>query len=100
MLIEFTLREPQGDIALLKIIVRLSMKRNKKINTNSMKNKIINIALLTICFLIPVLPLLAQPTPPQDSPIDGGLSLLIAGGVGYGVKKIREKRKPPTPKWE
>ena len=25
--------------------------------------------------------------------IDGGLSLLVAGGVGYGVKKIREKRK-------
>jgi len=72
-----------------------------------MKNKLINITLLTICFLIPVLPLLAQPTPPQNAPIDGGLSLLIAGGVGYGVKKIREKRKPPpkesfgpTPKGE
>ncbi len=58
-----------------------------------MKTKIINIALLTICFLIPVLPLLAQPTPPVNAPIDGGLSLLVAGGVGYGVKKIREKRK-------
>ena len=58
-----------------------------------MKNKIINIALLTICFLIPVLPLLAQPTPPQDAPIDGGLSLLIAGGLGYGIKKMREKKK-------
>ena len=58
-----------------------------------MKTKIINIALLTICFLIPALPLLAQPTPPTDAPIDGGLSLLIAGGVGYGIKKAREKRK-------
>ncbi|MBS1591984.1 MAG: hypothetical protein JST07_07755 [Bacteroidetes bacterium] len=28
-----------------------------------------------------------------DAPIDGGLSLLIAGGVGYGVKKVREMRK-------
>ncbi len=38
----------------------------------------------------------AQPPGPggdNDAPIDGGLSLLIAGGVGYGVKKIREKRK-------
>jgi len=62
-----------------------------------MKTKIINISLLIICFLIPVLPLLAQPTtPPDNAPIDGGLSLLIAGGVGYGVKKIREKRKQPT----
>jgi hypothetical protein len=25
-------------------------------------------------------------------PIDGGLSLLIAAGVGYGAKKIKEKR--------
>ena len=31
--------------------------------------------------------------PESDAPIDGGLSLLLAGGVGYGVKKIREKRK-------
>ena len=57
-----------------------------------MKNKIIHITLLIACFLIPVLPLMAQPTTPS-APIDGGLSLLIAGGVGYGVKKIREKRK-------
>jgi len=28
-----------------------------------------------------------------NAPIDGGLSLLIAGGVGYGVKKVRENRK-------
>ena len=56
--------------------------------------KFINIALITVCFLITALPLLAQgpPTPPE-APIDGGLSLLIAGGLGYGVKKIREKRK-------
>ena len=58
-----------------------------------MKNKIINLALLTVCFLIPVLPLMAQPTPPPSAPVDGGLSLLIAAGAGYGVKKIREKRK-------
>ncbi|MDE3144367.1 MAG: hypothetical protein KGL19_09450 [Bacteroidota bacterium] len=58
-----------------------------------MKTKLINITLLTICFLIPALPLLAQPTPPHAAPIDGGLSLLIAGGIGYGIKKAREKIK-------
>ena len=26
-------------------------------------------------------------------PIDGGLSLLIAAGVGYGIKKVREERR-------
>ena len=30
---------------------------------------------------------------PDSAPIDGGLSLLIAGGVGYGMKKVRERRK-------
>lgn len=28
-----------------------------------------------------------------DVPIDGRLSLLLAVGVGYGVKKVHEKRK-------
>ena len=28
-----------------------------------------------------------------DVPIDGGLSLLVAAGVGYGVKKVKERRK-------
>jgi len=29
----------------------------------------------------------------NDVPIDGGLSLLIAAGVGYGAKKMRDKKK-------
>ena len=28
-----------------------------------------------------------------DCPIDGGLSVLLAAGVGYGVKKYRDGRK-------
>ena len=28
-----------------------------------------------------------------DAPIDGGLSLLLAAGVGYGVKKYRDIKK-------
>ncbi len=27
-----------------------------------------------------------------DVPIDGGLSLLLAAGVGYGAKKLKEKK--------
>jgi len=30
--------------------------------------------------------------PDAAAPIDGGLSLLIAGGVGYGIKKMKGKR--------
>ncbi len=28
----------------------------------------------------------------DDVPIDGGLSLLVAAGIGYGAKKIHQKR--------
>lgn len=44
----------------------------------------------------------APPPPPDeeedpDVPVDGGLSLLIAGGIGYGAKKIyRSKKKEDT----
>ncbi len=32
--------------------------------------------------------------PPEDDiPVDGGLTLLLAAGVGYGAKKIRDNRK-------
>ena len=30
--------------------------------------------------------------PNGDAPIDGGLSLLIAAGVGYGVKRVKNRR--------
>lgn len=28
----------------------------------------------------------------NDIPVDGGLSLLVAAGVGYGVKKFKEQK--------
>jgi hypothetical protein len=30
---------------------------------------------------------------PTCTPIDGGLSFLIAAGVGYGIKKVRDNKK-------
>ena len=52
--------------------------------------------LLFVFLLLPGL-LHAQPNPdcPPDMicPIDGGLVALIAVGVGYGVKKIRDPKK-------
>jgi hypothetical protein len=54
-----------------------------------------------VCFVLLVSILMskgvvAQPSDPGgdvNAPIDGGLSLLIAGGVGYGVKKLRAAKK-------
>ena len=64
-----------------------------------------SIAVLIIVFGVGTSKLLAQgdppdnggPTPPNpppaEIPIDGGASLLLAGGVAYGLKKLRDRRK-------
>ena len=57
--------------------------------------QIITCSLFFLLFLLPSLTH-AQPSfgdDVDDVPIDGGLSLLVAAGVGYGVKKIKGKRK-------
>lgn len=43
--------------------------------------------------LLPMAALAQDPGGGPDAPIDGGLSLLLAAGVGYGVKKYRDNRK-------
>jgi hypothetical protein len=51
--------------------------------------------LLYILFIM-VVPTLAQDgfgDPGDDVPIDGGLTLLAAAGIGYGAKKINQYRK-------
>lgn len=32
-------------------------------------------------------------TNPTETPLDGGASLLLAGGVAYGLRKLRARRK-------
>ena len=54
------------------------------------------VLLLLMVLLLPAL-LMAQPLDgpgdPNDVPIDGGLSLLLAAGAAYGVKKYRDNKK-------
>ena len=60
-----------------------------------MKKRDIYVTLIMlICMAIPMITL-AQggPEDPNDVPIDGGLSLLVAAGAAYGVKKYREHKK-------
>ena len=60
-----------------------------------LKTSTIQLVIMAACFLVPCL-LHAQPgfgDDVDDVPIDGGLSLLVAAGVGYGVKKIKASRK-------
>ena len=51
--------------------------------------------ILAALFLVPSILHAQSPTftdDTSDAPIDGGLSLLVAAGVGYGAKKLKEKR--------
>lgn len=71
------------------------------LNTQTIKMKLkistIQFAMLVCLFLVPCLIHAQFPgftdDVVDDVPIDGGLSLLVAAGVGYGAKKIKEKRK-------
>ncbi|HCX20952.1 MAG: hypothetical protein CMB80_20425 [Flammeovirgaceae bacterium] len=48
--------------------------------------------LLMLPAILMVLPAMAQPSAPPATPIDGGLSLLLAAGGAYGFKKLRDHR--------
>jgi len=53
---------------------------------------------ILILLLCPALYVMAAPAGPGSlrdagAPIDGGISLLIAAGIGYGAKKVRDARK-------
>ena len=56
-----------------------------------MKNQIIKSLTVFGIFLLLVIPAIAQGAPPA-TPIDGGLSLLLAAGGIYGLKKLKENR--------
>ncbi len=45
---------------------------------------------LSVVLLLLAFPIFAQ-SPPPATPIDGGLSILLAAGGIYGAKKIRDK---------
>ncbi len=55
-----------------------------------MKNS--HIVLSIIFVLAAFVPAMAQGAPPA-TPIDGGLSLLLAAGGVYGLKKLRDSKK-------
>ena len=56
-----------------------------------MKKILMTSLLLSFALFIPFC-VMAQGGPPK-TPIDGGLSLLLAAGGVYGVKKIRDARR-------
>lgn len=58
-----------------------------------MKNIIIKL-ILTLTLIFTAAMAFAQGPPgPPATPIDGGLSLLLAAGGVYGIKKLRDARR-------
>lgn len=53
----------------------------------------LSIFILFFIFLPAVLHAQIDPEGDPDAPIDGGLSILLAAGVGYGFKKMRDNYK-------
>ena len=64
--------------------------RSPKKTSKIMIRIVITITMITLSLF----PLLAQgPGGPPATPIDGGLSLLLAAGGVYGLKKLMDRRK-------
>jgi len=67
---------------------------------NRIRKKIVNLVIVSVLSLVPTLSM-AQIDPgcdPDDPlcPIDGGISLLIAAGIGIGAKRVYDEKKKAT----
>jgi hypothetical protein len=56
---------------------------------------------ILLMLVITSLPFIAMAQPgfgddTDDVPVDGGLSLLVAAGVGYGIKKLKSRNNKNT----
>ncbi len=60
------------------------------------KRNLYKLVVMFISIALPLITLAQGPDDPQDVPIDGGLSWLIAVGATYGIKKYRNDRKKKT----
>ncbi|GMV78572.1 MAG: hypothetical protein AMXMBFR79_17030 [Chitinophagaceae bacterium] len=61
-----------------------------------MKTKLLRVTGVLVIIMLIAIPVMAQdnfPEPEDDIPIDGGITLLLAAGAGYGAKKLKEKRR-------
>ncbi len=59
----------------------------------ALKTKVVFFLLSLGAALLPIITYAQDPGDDPDVPFDGGLTVLIAAGVGYGLKKVRDERK-------
>jgi hypothetical protein len=75
----------------------IKKKRSNLLTNNYQMNRFIAILIFLLLFSLSpafVQTAIAQPPPPPpvDIPIDGGLGILLAAGVGYAARKIYKTR--------
>ena len=62
-----------------------------------LKNKyrviIVTILVLAVTLMLPYFAMAQDPGGGPDAPIDGGLSLLLAAGTAYGVKRYKNNKR-------
>ena len=77
----------------------MKLHNNKK---GLLKNSLFTLLMIVLIMVLPILSNGQVDPPPgpvggnnpdTNVPIDGGLSLVLAAGVGYGAKKIRDYNK-------
>lgn len=56
-------------------------------------NKVVSLLVLLVTISLPLLAQDGFGDPLADTPIDGGLTLLVAAGIGYGAKKIKDNKR-------
>lgn len=57
-------------------------------------DRLLPVVLTLFCIVLPLITMAQDgPQDPEDTPIDGGLGLLIAAGAVYGVKKYKDAKK-------
>ncbi len=54
---------------------------------------LVSVLVLSFCMLPNFATALGDPGDDPDIPIDGGVGILVAAGVAYGIKKVRDQRK-------
>lgn len=90
----------EGMVKVKAIPLKIPNKNKTKAMTQSNKRMLLTIAVMFIIMILPILASAQVDDPydtnggldPDGAPLDGGLSLLVAAGVGYGAKKMKERK--------
>jgi len=62
-------------------------------NLKIKRKELFRLVMIVCCLALPMICLAQGPVDPEDTPIDGGIWVLLAAGAAYGLKKYKDARK-------